>query len=345
MQDFRLEVDGVFDEGIVGILGETGCGKTTLLKCLLGIIKPDSGEITIANFQAFSSQKKISLSIQERNVGMVFQDALLFPHMTVRKNILFGAKKGIKKRYFNEVVDILKLYKLFKRSPLTLSGGERQRVALGRTLIHQPSVLLMDEPISAIDINTRHQIISYLKDIQRNFNIPVVYVSHSISELLYLTDNVYVMEHGRNIEYGSSQRILMHRSIIQSVKNEDIENLFELSVKQIFREEKRALLDFGGNDLQVIYSSEAIQPRLRVGIRANDIIIARNKVAGISARNMIPATIKSFMALENKYLINLDVNGLNCMVEITWKSFQELGLDSGQNVFLIIKSRACVLLD
>lgn len=342
---FELNAAGELKEGLVGVFGESGCGKTTLLHCLAGFLRPDAGEIAFDGTVYFSSEKGIDVPMEARRMGVVFQDALLFPHLSVKENIVYGCRRTCSKNFYDDVLDVLNLYALLDRRPADLSGGEKQRVAIARTLLHEPSILLMDEPVASLDLKARHQIVTHLKKIHQNLKIPIVYVTHSISELLFLVDWVVVMQNGRNVEYIPPQKIFLNRSMNRLI-GEDVENIYELPVLTIKNDEKLVVLDFGGHELKVVYHAEPrILPRFKIGIRASDIILAVEPVKGISARNTIPALIERIDPVGDIMMIGCRMNAILCWVEITRGACEELQLKECQTVYLIIKARSVLIFD
>lgn len=339
--NFELTAAASLSKGITGVFGPSGSGKTTLLHCLAGFIKPDAGEIRIDDRILFSAKERIHAPIEQRRTGMVFQDALLFPHMSVKENIFYGRGKEAPQKFVDEVVDVLDLYRLIERRPGNLSGGERQRAALARTLIHQPAVLLMDEPLSSLDNRSRYQIVSYIRRVHLSFKIPVVYVSHTVSEMLFLSDEVLVLENGRVKGQGIPGEWLLPAVAF----DEEVENIFDLPVKSIDRDSGLAVLDLNGFSLKVTYSDGQIRPRLRVGLRAADPIVAVSPIQGVSARNVVPATIMHITEIRNNCLLSVNIHGKICLVEVTRQARTEMELMQGKAVYLIIKAGSFVVLD
>lgn len=210
LPDFSLEVDFAFDNGILVLFGPSGAGKSTLLQCISGLMSPDSGRITFYSHVFYSSDQQINTPARGRNIGYVFQDYALFPHMTVKQNAMYGIKgcKGHDNKYKLSVLDVfemLKITHLQERYPNQLSGGERQRVALARALMMEPDLLLLDEPLSALDEEVRGELCKELKQLQRQWDIPFVLVTHSRTEMQELADFVVVLERGNQPE--SIQRV------------------------------------------------------------------------------------------------------------------------------------------
>ena len=203
--DFRLEVQETLTAPITGILGHSGCGKSTLLAAIAGLLHPQQGRIILNNQVLFDSHSKRCLPAQQRHIGLVFQDRQLFPHLSVESNLLYGYRKlqPTERRFSLQVVtEVLEINHLLTRKPRQLSGGEQQRVALGRAILYAPQLLLLDEPLSALDERLKQQILPFLARIHEQFAIPMLYVSHARSEIEYLTNHWLEMEMGRVIPHN-----------------------------------------------------------------------------------------------------------------------------------------------
>lgn len=196
MGQFLIEPSFQSDASVIGLFGASGSGKTSILHVIAGLNTPHSGLIKIQNQTWFDSDQKINLSTQKRHVGLVFQDAQLFPHKTVKQNLLFGLKHlSQQERHFEAdyIIELLKLGHLLQRMPNKLSGGEKQRVALGRALLYSPKLLLLDEPLSALDANHKAEIIPFFQKVKEEIKIPMIYVSHDIQEIKQLTETMWIL--------------------------------------------------------------------------------------------------------------------------------------------------------
>lgn len=196
MGQFHIEPSFQSDASVIGLFGASGSGKTSILHAIAGLNTPHSGIIKIQGQTWFDSGQKINLSTQKRHVGLVFQDAQLFPHKTVKQNLLFGLKHlSQQERHFEAdyIIELLKLGHLLQRMPIKLSGGEKQRVALGRALLYSPKLLLLDEPLSALDANHKAEIIPFFQKVKEEIKIPMIYVSHDIQEIKQLTETMWVL--------------------------------------------------------------------------------------------------------------------------------------------------------
>ncbi|WP_454666646.1 ATP-binding cassette domain-containing protein [Acinetobacter calcoaceticus] len=196
MGQFLIEPNFQSDALVIGLFGASGSGKTSILHAIAGLNTPRSGLIKIQDQTWFDSNQKINLSTQKRHIGLVFQDAQLFPHKTVKQNLLFGLKHlAQQERHFEAdyIIELLKLEHLLERMPIKLSGGEKQRVALGRALLYSPKLLLLDEPLSALDANHKAEIIPFFQKIKQEIKIPMIYVSHDIQEIKQLTETMWIL--------------------------------------------------------------------------------------------------------------------------------------------------------
>lgn len=196
MGQFLIEPSFQSDASVIGLFGASGSGKTSILHAIAGLNTPRSGLIKIQNQIWFDSDQKINLSTQKRHIGLVFQDAQLFPHKTVKQNLLFGLKNlAQQERHFEAdyIIELLKLEHLLQRMPIKLSGGEKQRVALGRALLYSPKLLLLDEPLSALDTAHKAEIIPFFQKVKQEIKIPMIYVSHDIQEIKQLTETMWIL--------------------------------------------------------------------------------------------------------------------------------------------------------
>ncbi|OCG03206.1 molybdenum ABC transporter ATP-binding protein [Gilliamella sp. wkB112] len=194
-------------QGITAILGVSGSGKSTLINLINGLIKPDIGSIILNEVTLVDTEQNIFISPEKRHIGTVFQDALLFPHYKVIKNLTYGTNHKLPER-FNEIVDVLNIRPLLNRYPAMLSGGEKQRVAIGRALLTNPKLLLMDEPLSALDMPRKKELLSYIDSLVNELKIPIIYVTHNINEVKRIADEVAILDQGKLYDYGKTEIIL-----------------------------------------------------------------------------------------------------------------------------------------
>ena len=202
--EFKHEINC---QGVTAVLGVSGSGKSTLINLINGLIKPDNGYINLKQDSLVDTEKHIFVTPEKRQIGTVFQDALLFPHYKVIKNLTYGAQ-SLNTEKFDDIVNVLNIGSLLDRYPAMLSGGEKQRVAIGRALLTNPKLLLMDEPLSALDMPRKKELLSYINKLVSDLNIPIIYVTHNINEVKRIAQHVAVLEQGKLIDFGTTEQIL-----------------------------------------------------------------------------------------------------------------------------------------
>ena len=345
--EFTLECEATFESGVTGIFGPSGSGKTTLLNCIAGLIAPDEGEIEVLGSAVFSSSHGVNLPPERRRFGYVTQDAALFPHMSVRDNLMYGYKltpAELRSIDPAHLVDLFQLAPLMGRQVMNLSGGERHRVALARALATSPKLLLLDEPLASLDAGFRGVIMEYLRRVWRDLNTPMVYVSHSISEVMALAETALVLLGGRPVTHGRTSRVLVHPDVSKIADYATLENLLEAQVVSNQGDEGLAELRVG--DARLIAPDVHRQPgdELIISIRAGDVILSLDVPPRMSARNVVNAVIEEIHSLGPRVLVYADV-GTRLVVEITPNSLKELDLREGQRIYLIIKTNSIVALD
>lgn len=230
---FRLEVDADCRYPVTAVFGPSGAGKTSLLNMVAGLMRPDEGEITVDDVCLFSSDSGVDLPPERRRIGYVFQDDLLFPHLTVEANLRYGyGRLARAERRFDpqRIIELLEVGHLLGRLPRHLSGGERQRVALGRALLSSPRLLLLDEPLASLDQGLKSRIIPYLRHIRSDLGIPILYVSHSVAEILELTGQVMVLHQGRLVGHGDFFRLAHLPEVLPLIEAQGIENVLQAEV-------------------------------------------------------------------------------------------------------------------
>ena len=344
---FSLECNAAFEGGVTAIFGPSGSGKTVLLNCIAGLMAPDEGEIRVSGRSIFSSSGGVNTPPERRRFGYVFQDAALFPHMSVGDNIMYGYKLTPARHRVtdpNQIVELFQLSPLMDRPITNLSGGERQRVALARALATSPDLLLLDEPLASLDMAFRGTIIRYLKRVSRDLETPMVYVSHSISEVMALATNVLVLSEGRSVVHGRTSQVLVHPSAARIADYATLENLLEAQVASSDSHGELTELKVGNARLLAPEVSAAPGDSVMISVRAGDIILSQDVPTGISARNVIEAVIEEIHVLDSRVLIYADV-GLRVVAEITPAAVTDLALKRGQRIYLIIKTNSIMVLE
>ncbi len=345
---FTLDIHVVFESRVAAILGPSGAGKTTLLEAVAGLRPVESGEIEIADRTLYSSARRINIPARERAVGYVPQDPALFPHLSVRKNILFGAGNAVSRNgaefSFDHVVALLEIGHLLDRSIDHISGGEAQRVALARALLSRPRLLLLDEPLASLDTGLKERILPYLKRVRDELEVPMIYVTHDTVEVLSLADWVIMIAGGRLVGQGAPQMVLTSGSILSEIERDRLENVFEAVLIQSNAEEGRSRVRLeGGTELFIPYTPELPQARLQIGIAGDDILVAARKPEAISAANIIEGTIRALDVVGGQAILRVQARE-EFYVRVTAPAVRRLALRVGADVFLIIKTRSCVLL-
>jgi molybdate transport system ATP-binding protein len=347
---FQLDVDVSIPPGINILFGPSGAGKTTLLDCVAGLSKPETGEISIGSRCLFDPSENIDVPVTKRNVGYVFQDLALFPHLSVEANIGYGlaALPESERRWrVVESMESLQIAALGLRRPSELSGGERQRVALARALVTKPSVLLLDEPLAALDLPVRMKIADDLRRSVQNMAIPVLYVTHSRDEVFMLGENLLVLEGGKVIAEGTPHQVLSAPRMETVAQLSGFENIFDAEVTSIHEDRGtmscRLASPDNSIDLETPLVRAKLGERLRVGISAGDILLATEKPAGLSARNVLKGRLIS-MGRRDAIIVARVNCGVEFAAHLTLGARDSLALAPGREVWVIIKTHSCHLL-
>ncbi|MDD7794816.1 sulfate/molybdate ABC transporter ATP-binding protein [Clostridium sp. 'White wine YQ'] len=281
---FNLHVSFESNNHTLGLLGESGCGKSITLKCIAGLMKPDSGKIILNNKILFDSEKGINVPIQKRKIGFLFQNYALFPHMTVEENIAYAMKgysKTQKKEIINENLNMLKIRNLRTNYPHQLSGGQQQRVALARALAVEPEVLLLDEPFSALDNHLRSIMIKHMTETLSNYSGSTLFVTHNLEEAYALCENLVIISKGRNVSNGDKNEIFKNPSSIAAAKITGCKNL---SKAKIISTSTIELTDW---ECTIKVNKEILPDITHIGIRAHYITLAKEN--SINSFNVWPS--------------------------------------------------------
>src|ERR1051325_93628 len=342
---FELDIDVRFDARVTAIFGPSGAGKTTLLDAIAGLRDIDSGEIEIGGKTLFSSARKINLATDRRNLGYVPQEGALFPHLSVRRNILFGSGRvsrgaAAQSMSMEHVLEILEIGHLLDRSVTELSGGESQRVALARAILSRPQLLLFDEPLAALDIGLKEKILPYLARVRDEFAIPMIYVTHNVTEVLSLADWVLVIRNGRLVTQGPPGETLTSGRAVREIPEEELENVFTVEFIDSDKASGRSRVRLSsGAEIFVPYRPPSARNTLQVRVRADDILVGTQRPEGISAGNILPGTVRAVDTIDDQALVRVDA-GEDFCVRLTAGAVTRLALDAGSPVFLIIKTRS-----
>jgi molybdate transport system ATP-binding protein len=343
LASFELDIDAFFDAKVTSIFGPSGSGKTTILDAIAGLRSVTAGEIEINGRTLLSSVRGINLSPQQRRVGYVPQEGALFPHISVRKNILFGAKGNAKSTAPNaitvdHVVEVLEIRNLLDRPVTKLSGGEAQRVALARAILSGPQLLLLDEPLAALDVGLKERILPYLRRVRDEFSIPMIYVTHNPTEVLSLADWVLMIRQGRLVAQGMPREVLRSTPALKELEEDPLENVFNVAWIGCNPQEGTSKVRFeSGREVIIRYMPQPISRSLPIRVSADDILVATERPQAISAANILTGTVRQLESFEGQILLTVEAGELFC-VRLTAAAVKRLGLSEGTAVFLIIKA-------
>ncbi|MBK8176328.1 MAG: molybdenum ABC transporter ATP-binding protein [Rhodospirillales bacterium] len=347
--DFTLDVAFTGpSSGITALFGPSGSGKSTVINAIAGLLRPDIGHVRLGEATFVDTEAGIDVPLRRRRVGYVFQEARLFPHMRVRDNLLYGLRRAPKPDprsgrsiTFAHIVDLLGVGGLLDRRPRALSGGEKQRVALGRALLAQPRLLLMDEPLAALDAGRKAEILPYIERLRDDLGIPIVYVSHAVEEVARLADAVVVLAGGRVVASGDVAAVMSRLDVFPSAS--PFEAGAVVPVRIAGHDDAYALttLAFDGGSLRVPRIERPVGDRLRIRVRARDVMLALNRPDGLSALNILPAIIDDVLVEEGCYAsARIAVGSARLVARLTRLSAERLALRPGQTVYAVVKSVA-----
>jgi len=347
-KDFELDVTVTLPSGITILFGASGAGKTTLLDCIAGLVRPEEGRIATQEKILFESALGINISPQFRRVGYVFQDLALFPHLTVQGNVEYGLLRLASAERQRRSAAILKSFRiahLRSRRPGQISGGERQRVALARALVIDPAVLLLDEPLAALDAVTKAKIVDDLRTWNQEHGVPIIYVTHSREEVFALGERVIVLENGRPVAQGTPHQVMSAPRIETVAQLAGFENIFDATVIAIHEDRGTMVCQLAESKVEIetplVWAD--VGSALRVGIRAGDILLASLPPVGLSARNIIAGRVVSLARRD--VIVVAKVNcGVEVEVHLTLAARDSLQLQAGREVWLVVKTHSCHLM-
>ena len=341
--NFNLEASFALDKPVTGLFGSSGSGKSTLLNMVAGLARPDNGWLKLGDKHLFDSKRNINLSPNKRDVGVVFQDSQLFPHLSVTKNLHYGYNRTPKKqRRFEviEIIDLLEIGHLLKKSPIQLSGGEKQRVGLGRALLASPKFLLLDEPLASLDQGLKGQILPFLKRVKDELELPMVYISHSIEEILHLTDHLVVINKGRILGAGHFYDVIKAEAVKGVANSMGLENILSVNVIGHDIESGHTIVESQGNILLLPLTDKFVKGDVcYISIRSNEISIAKHHISHISIQNQVKGTIISCTKNISYVALQVDI-GTPIIIDITPKAFHELELNKNDEIYCLIKAQS-----
>ena len=339
---------------MLGVFGPSGAGKTTLLHVLAGLLRPGRGRIALDGEVLFDGAARMFVPAHRRRIGLVFQDNRLFPHLSVRGNLQFAGKHASARRdarfCVSTIADMLDLGALMDRRISTLSGGECQRVALGRALLSDPRLLLLDEPVSAVDAGRKSHILPMLRQAAQRLDLPVIVVSHELHQLLYLTDQLLLMDNGRCVAQGRFHALLHDADALRLLHPGGIVNLLRLRVSKhqpaegitlcSLRDSPRAPAGGGTRKAHPRSAGQcAVGDELTATLRPEDVILSLAPAEYISAQNQIVGCVKSLVRHGDRTLCCVDI-GTDLFVDVTYCSAAGLELTPGKRIWCLFKAHA-----
>ncbi len=339
---FTLEAAFESSGRLTALFGPSGSGKTSLVNMIAGLIRPDHGRIIADGRVLADTAARISLPMHRRRIGYIFQDARLFPHLSVSQNLLYGRFfTRASERYgtMEGVVALLGIGHLLDRRPGSLSGGEKQRVAIGRALLASPRLILMDEPLAALDDRRKAEIIPYIERLRDETGVPIVYVSHSVAEVACLASDIVVLERGRVAAFGTTAEILPRLDILPEEERGEGGAVLDMQATGYDAAYGMTTLASPAGEIHVTGLDAPKGSQVRVRIRARDVIIATQHPRDISALNILRGRIASLRTGDDAFAdVAIDCGGQSVTARITRQSAEMLGLKPDMPVFAVVKS-------
>ncbi len=339
--EFKLEASFLSEPGgITALFGPSGAGKTTLIDLIAGLHTPLSGRIVVDDMVLFDSATGVNLPPDKRRIGYVFQEGRLFPHMTVRRNLTYGMRGRRGKIGFDAVVALLDLALLLNRRPHQLSGGEKQRVAIGRALLTNPRLLLMDEPLASLDAERKGEILPFIERLRDEMRIPIVYVSHIMEEVVRLADTLVLMAHGSTYASGPLEALMARLDLTDLAGRSEAGAVITAEVIEHDAASGLSALAFTGGRLLVPWLDLPLRTQLRVHIRARDVSLALSRPTDISILNIFPGTITEVRESAGTSVEILVDIGVPLRARVTRLAVARLSLKASLHVYALVKAVA-----
>ena len=323
--------------GITAVFGVSGAGKTSLINAISGLTRPQQGRIVLNGRVLNDVEQGICLAPEKRRVGYIFQDARLFPHYKVRGNLRYGMAKSMADQ-FDKLVALLGIEPLLDRLPGSLSGGEKQRVAIGRALLTAPELLLLDEPLASLDIPRKRELLPYLQRLAREINIPMLYVSHSLDEILHLADKVLVLEAGNVKAFGSLEEVWSSSVMHPWLPQEQQSTILKVTVLKHHPHYAMTALALGDQHMWVNKLDKPLQSAVRIRIQATDVSLVLQPPTQTSIRNVLHAKVVQCYDDNGQVEVQLDVSGRTLWARVSPWARDDLAIKPGQWLYAQIKS-------
>lgn len=338
LDDHRLAINETLPgQGITAVFGVSGAGKTSLINAISGLTRPQEGRIVLNDRVLSDAENKRFLAPEKRRIGYVFQDARLFPHYRVRGNLKYGMHRSAAGQ-FDKLVALLGIEPLLERFPWSLSGGEKQRVAIGRALLTSPELLLLDEPLASLDIPRKRELLPYLQRLAREINIPMLYVSHSLEEILHLADKVLVLDGGEVKAFGNLEEVWGSSVMHPWLPKEQQSSVLKVTVLEHHPHYAMSALALGDQHLWVNKLESPLQATLRIRIQASDVSLILQPPVNSSIRNVLRARVAQCYDDEGQVEVQLEVGSRTLWARISPWARDELMIKPGQWLYAQIKS-------
>lgn len=341
--NFNLHAKCVIDSPVVGLFGPSGAGKSTLLGIIAGLIKPNVGHLILDGEYLFDTKRGIDIPLHQRRIGTVFQDSRLFPHLSVRDNLNYGfdlVPQKNRRLGFSQVVELLDIGQLLTQKPHQLSGGEKQRVTLGRALLTSPRLLLLDEPLASLDVRLKQQILPFLRRVKDEINIPMIYVSHAIDEILYLTSQLMIVDQGKLLANGKFNDIIYQPSVLAMASSLGLENVICASVFRHDLEYGYTELKHGEQIIVIPLIAKDVGETVTIAIAASNVALSLSLIESVTIQNQLQGAVKEIKLIGYRVLVTVDIGECLIIAEITVKALQSLGIVIGGEVYCLIKAQA-----
>ena len=339
--DFRLDAAFAGRDGVTALFGRSGAGKTTLLNAIAGLVRVDSGAVTVDGVALYDSGRGIDLPVHRRRVGYVFQDTRLFPHLTVARNMTYGAGRRPDRQALAHMASLLDLEAHLTRRPDNLSGGERQRVAIGRAMLSRPRVLLMDEPLTALDVALRAEILPYIERLRDEAGIAIVYVSHTVEEVTRLAERVVFLDAGQVAAAGAVDDVMGQPDLMAVTGRSAGGAIQHVFIDEIDADAGLARIAMPGG---TVWAPDGGWPRgttVRLRLRARDVALARAAPQGTSIANALPATVTAIDAGEGAVVtVRLTFGAQTVLAHLTRPAVAALELAEGHQVWALVDAVA-----
>ena len=327
--------------GVVALFGRSGCGKSTVVNIIAGLLRPDSGRVLLDDTVLLDTQQGLDVPPERRRIGYVFQDTRLFPHLSVAANLRYAAKRAIGAPYVDlaTVIGLLDLRAMMNRRTHQLSGGERQRVAIGRALLTQPRLLLLDEPLAALDEARREEVLPYLETLRDKLAIPMVYVTHDFAEVLRLATHIVLMEAGSVTAKGTVGEMSLNPRLRSIIGPDEVGAIIDGVVLGVDSSSNLTRVRVGQGELNVQAKGLAVGTALRVQLLARDIIVSTRIPQHLSVRNSLAGIVTSIHGDDDDSdLITIDIGAEEILARITKAATRELSLRPGIEAWALVKS-------